>query len=96
MQLLINQNNEIIGYSNVGGFTGGTDFTGELPEGFKDKFKPKYYILNGIVISVNPGYIEPSDELPMPALTQQDEINAHLFKMNLDLQLELRKLKSNE
>lgn len=31
-----------------------------------------------------------------PVLTQQDEINANLFKMNLDLQLQLKELKSNE
>lgn len=95
MILSVNKKSEILSYVEIGGIEGGLEYIGELPDGFRDNFKPRYYLLSNGLIEVNPDYSEPTTEEPKPVLTQQDEINAHLFKMNLDLQLKLKELESN-
>lgn len=96
MLLVINEKNEIIEFAKNGGLPDSIEFNGNVPDEFEEFFKPKYYRLINNQIEINPDYSEPTTEEPKLVLTQQDEINAHLFKMNLDLQLELRELKSNE
>ncbi|MCP8859429.1 DUF2977 domain-containing protein [Latilactobacillus curvatus] len=96
MILSVNEKSEIIAYVEIGGMEGGIEYSGELPDDFRTNFKPKYYLLVNNSVVINSDYSEPIIEEPKQVLTQQDEINAHLFKMNLDLQLQLKELKSNE
>ena len=95
MLLVINDNNEIIEYATTGDLSGAIEYNGVTPAGFEDSFKPKYYRLINNQIEVNPDYSEPIVNQPKQGLTKQDEINAQFFKMNLDLQLKLKELKSN-
>ncbi|MCP8851746.1 DUF2977 domain-containing protein [Latilactobacillus sakei] len=67
-----------------------------VPADFKSKFKPGYYIYISGAIVENKNYVTTIPEEPKRPLTDQDKINAELFKMNLDLKKQLEELKSNE
>lgn len=93
MQILTNDKQEIMAYVILGSIDGAIEYNGVVPDYFESQFKPKFYVLKNGEIRINPNYIEPSNEVPSQALTQQDEINAHFFKANLDLQLQLEEMK---
>ncbi|BBE26710.1 hypothetical protein NFHkm12_15360 [Latilactobacillus curvatus] len=97
MQLEVNSSNEILSYLTSGGIEGVdlVQFNGLVPDNFYSNFKPKYYLLNSDQIAVNPNYNDEPVAEPVPALTQQDVINAHFYKTTLDLQLKLKELESN-
>lgn len=57
MRLLTNVDNEIIGYSIIGGIDGDFEVSDDIiPSGFFDNYKPKYYIYKNNSIVVNPNY----------------------------------------
>lgn len=95
MQLILNENSEITAYVKIGNAENGVDYNGSIPDDFFEDFESQKYKLTDDVIVINTDYVAPEINPPTPTLTQQDEINAHLFKMNLDLKLELRELKAN-
>lgn len=95
MQIQLNDSDEITGFSMIGKLDNGVDYSGEMPDGFEVNFKPRFYLLKNNQIITNPNYSEPTIEAPMPTLTQQDEINAHFFKMGLDFKKQLKELESN-
>lgn len=47
------------------------------------------------MIKENQNYVATIPDVPNQQLTEQDKINAELFKMNLDLKKQLEELKSN-
>lgn len=81
-------------FAQIGELNGSVDYLGDLPEGFVIRFKPKLYKFEGAKIYLNENYVDASE--PEPTLTQQDEINAQLFKMNLDLQKQLEEMRRVE
>lgn len=95
MKIIVNGENEIVAYAIVGEIESSIDFDGDVPEDFCSTFKPSLYLLLDGSIELNQKYTEPEISDPEPKLTKQDEINAHFYKMELDLKLQLKELKSN-
>lgn len=59
MQILINNNDEIIGYALIGGFENGIEIAEDnIPQGFFQNYKPQYYIYENETISINNNYQE--------------------------------------
>lgn len=64
MEILLNNKNEIINYAIVGHVDGFTEYTGEIPEDFTDKFKPSLYLMKENIIIENPDYVVPDITVP--------------------------------
>lgn len=64
MEILLNNKNEIINYAIVGHVDGFTEYTGEIPEDFADKFKPSLYLMKENIIIENPDYVVPDITVP--------------------------------
>ncbi|KYH14872.1 DUF2977 domain-containing protein [Staphylococcus kloosii] len=57
MRILINENNEIVGYATVGGLEGDFEIDDSIvPQDFAQNYKPKYYLYQNEQIIVNPNY----------------------------------------
>lgn len=57
MQILVNNDNEIIGYATIGGFEDGIDVENDnIPQGFTQNYKTRYYLYQNEQIVVNPNY----------------------------------------
>lgn len=95
MRLVTNSKNEIVGYAISGEIENAIEFEGSVPEDFYAAFKPRLYLLLDGAVVLNQKYVEPEIGEPEPKLTEQDKINAHFLKSNLDLELQLKELKSN-
>lgn len=91
MRIVINDQKEVISYVLVGDVEGSIEFDGNIPDDFASNFKPELFRLQGNDIILNSDYSEP--ETPVRALSEQDAINAQLFKMNLDLKKQLQEMK---
>lgn len=64
MKLVINDKSEILAFTVFGDVDNSLEYEGEVPEDFRDKFKPKFYMLKDGEIVENPDYVEPSDTPP--------------------------------
>lgn len=95
MRIIINERQEILAYAMSGDLDSSIEYEGELmPSRFEQDFVPKLFKLESGEIVRNPYYTPPViDE--SHELTQQDAINAQLFKTTLDLKLQLKELKAN-
>ena len=71
MKLQLDDNNLIIGYTDYGDLNGSIEFTGILPEGFKENFKQNFYLFKDGKIVVNDDYQEPVIADPKPSEAQQ-------------------------
>lgn len=65
MRILLNDNNEIIGYATVGGLEGDFEVHDSIvPQDFTQTFKPKYYLYQDEKIIINPNYQTETYEQP--------------------------------
>lgn len=64
MKLVVNDKDEIISYITIGDLNGAIEFTGVIPDGFEDRFKTSFYLLQNDTIVLNPNYVEPEPTLP--------------------------------
>ena len=65
MRILINGNNEIVGYATVGGLEGDFEIDDSVvPQDFAQNYKPKYYLYHDEKIIVNPNYQPETFEQP--------------------------------
>lgn len=96
MELIVNRQNEITAYAISGDLKDSIIYDGNIPDGFEAFFQSKKYALIDNQIILNDTYTPEIEGKPVGGLTQQDEINAHLFKMNLDLQKQLEEMKRVE
>ena len=62
MQILLGDNNRIMGYATVGGFVGGVDVEFG-PETMPDFAPGKYLLQNGVPVQ-NPDYVPPAEPDP--------------------------------
>lgn len=88
MRLLTNVDNEIIGYSIIGGMDGDFEVSDEIvPSGFFDNYKPKYYIYKNDDIAVNPNYkseettFNPVVEQPSQPVQIDEKIKLMVFTL---------------
>lgn len=77
MEILLNSKNEIINYAIVGHVDGFTEFSGEIPEDFIDRFEPSIFLIKENTIIENPDYVAP--EPPMIGPSKQDKIIAQIM-----------------
>lgn len=76
MLLKINEQKEILEYATIGGMEGAIEFDGVIPDGFEQKFKPSFYMLQDGEIIENSNYVEPSNTPPDDGPTNvQEAIN---------------------
>lgn len=102
MKLVVNKNNEIVGFARIGRLPGAVDFDdNKVPSDFDYNFKPCFYLLQNDEIVKNPNYV--AQELPVIGTSKQDKINAQLMlnqakqkkeqdKFNAQILLQLSKL----
>lgn len=75
MQILLNQNNEIIAYAVSGGIEreGYKTLTiedNQVPDSFRELFKPSFYIFENGEIKLNPNYHEETEKVELPQVPQ--------------------------
>lgn len=73
MLLKINEQKEILEYATIGGMEGAIEFDGVIPDGFEQKFKPSFYMLQDDKIIENSNYVEPSNTPPVSSPTSMQE-----------------------
>ena len=89
MQILLNQNNEIIAYAVSGGIEreGYKTLTiedNQVPDSFRELFKPSFYIFEKGEVKLNPNYHEENEEIELPQVPPvefptSDEALRHMF-----------------
>lgn len=77
--IVVNENNEIVQYASIGELPDSIEYDGTIPEDFRDKFKPSFYMIKDGLIVENPDYKE--IEIPAVAVgpSKQDKINAQIM-----------------
>lgn len=75
MQILVNSNNEIIAYAVIGGieregYETVTIEDNQVPNSFRELFKPSFYILENGEVKLNPNYHEENEEIELPQVSQ--------------------------
>lgn len=77
MKIVLNSNNEITEFTQIGGLPKSIEFSGTIPDDFESQFKPSFYLLQNNEIVVNPDYSAPVFELPEMSgpTTEQQMIN---------------------
>lgn len=72
MRILLNDNDEIIGYAIVGGLEGDFEVSDEIiPSGFKEDFEPRRFIYSNGAIIYNKNYNSPPVEQQPPNYEQR-------------------------
>lgn len=70
-QIIVDDNNVIVGYCEGDGFVeGGTDVE-YYPDGFIEEFAPEKWLYIDGEYMLNPDYVEPTDEPPLDELKRQ-------------------------
>ncbi|MEF7407977.1 DUF2977 domain-containing protein [Pediococcus acidilactici] len=86
LSLVLDEKNTIQAYARYGYFENATQWTGTLPDGFEDNFKPSFYLLKNNEIIENPNYMEP--EPPKIGPSNQEKINAQIMLNQAEQQAE--------
>lgn len=73
MKLVLNDDNTILSYCEIGDIPNSIDYTGNIPDDFEAKFNPSFYLLKNDEIVENSNYVAPTDTLPedIPSSTQK-------------------------
>ena len=87
MQILLNQNNEIIAYAVSGGieregYETVTIEDNQVPDSFRESFKPRYFLYKDEEVKLNANYEEEKTELPQVPPVEfptSDEALRHMF-----------------
>lgn len=74
MELLVNDNDEIIGYASVGSCGGIEIDNNILPEGFEASFVPSFYLYQNNEIVKNPDYTTLPDQPVKPAEPTSEQV----------------------
>lgn len=80
MQILLNSDNTIAAYVNIGALTGSVNYDGVLPDNFVSDFKPNYFILNNDSIIINPNYVEPNNTITLPPSNVETQLAALAYQ----------------
>lgn len=93
MRLITNVDNEIIGYSVIGGIDGDFEVSDEIvPNDFTQNYKPKYYLYQNEQIVVNPDYQTETpieSEIPTTTITTSSGSDESLRKLFATMQVQL-------
>ena len=89
MQILLNQYNEIVAYAVVGGieregYETVTIEDNQVPNSFRELFKPSFYIFVNGEVKLNPKYHEETENVELPQVPPvefptSDEALRHMF-----------------
>lgn len=74
MKLVLNEDNTIASYCEMGDIPNSIDYTGNVPDDFEDKFKPSFYLLKNDGIVENSNYVEPTDTPPDDGPTNVQQV----------------------
>lgn len=92
--IVVNENNEIIQYASIGELPDSIEYDGAIPEDFRDKFKPSFYMIKDDLIVENPDY----KEIKIPAVgpsTVEQQLAAISYQQMQDSQEKQALIKQN-
>lgn len=92
--IVVNENNEIVQYASMGELPDSIEYSGAIPEDFRDKFKPSFYLLENDAIVENPDY----EEIKIPAVgpsTTEQQLAALGYQQMQDSQEKQALIKQN-
>lgn len=91
MQLLVDEQKAITGYVTVGSTDQGIEYTGTVPDGFEENFKPSFYLFQNGTVVANPNYVTPVEPTPdsgptpeqesLTAMAQQMAVQQHIASL---------------
>lgn len=80
MRLSLDDDNVILGYTNLGDLTDSVNFTGNIPNNFVNNFKSTYFVLNNDQITINPNYVEPNNTITLPPSNVETQLAALAYQ----------------
>lgn len=89
MQLLINDQQAITGYVTTGSVEQGIEYTGTLPDGFEENFKPSFYLFQNDTVVANPNYVTPVEPTPDSGPTPEQESLTAMAQQMADQQQQI-------
>ena len=92
MNILVNEQNEIVAYTNRGDIDGATAYSGAVPDGFEANFTPSFYLLKYGVIMLNPNYADPAKTTPVVSPTAEQQAITALAQRLADQQSNIESL----
>lgn len=92
MQLLINDQQAITGYVTTGSVSQGIEYTGTLPDGFEENFKPSFYLFQNGTVVANPNYVTPVEPTPDSGPTAEQEALTAMAQQMADQQQHIASL----
>ncbi|QBX93893.1 DUF2977 domain-containing protein [Lactiplantibacillus plantarum] len=92
MQLLINNQQAITGYVTTGSVEQGIEYTGTLPDGFEENFKPSFYLFQNGTVVANPNYVTPVEPTPDSGPTAEQESLTAMAQQMADQQQHIASL----
>lgn len=93
MQFEINNNQEILAYATLGGFTDGVEVHDPvIPDDFEKNFKPSFYLLQNGAVVVNPNYVAPVEPTLDSGPTADQESLTSMAQQMADQQQQIASL----
>lgn len=90
MQILLDKNNFIVGFAEVGGFEDGIEIDENIiPQDFIQNYKPKHYLYQDEQIIVNPNYEEESNTSYISPIITSNVSDKELRTMFATMQVQL-------
>ncbi|KAF0505256.1 DUF2977 domain-containing protein [Pediococcus pentosaceus] len=94
MKLLLDDNKIIIGMAVIGSIEGAIDYSGSIPDGFEEQFKPNFYMIKDNSITENPDYVAPEPPATKPSVIEQ-QLATLGYKQMQDTQYKQALIKQN-
>jgi purine nucleoside phosphorylase len=95
MRILVNENNQIVGYSVAGSLEDDFEVSDEIvPNDFIQNYKSKYYLYQNEQIVVNPNYETETSTQPITPTPTQPEMSDETLK-NMVATLQKQSVQSN-
>lgn len=92
--IVVNENNEIVQYASIGELPDSVEYDNTIPEDFRDKFKPSFYMIKDGLIVENHDY----KEIKIPAVgpsTVEQQLAALGYQQMQDSQEKQALIKQN-
>lgn len=90
MQILLDKNNFIVGFAEVGGFEDGIEIDENIiPQDFIQNYKPKHYLYQDEQIIVNPNYEEESNTSYISPIITSNVSDKELRTMFANMQVQI-------
>ncbi len=93
--IVVNENNEIVQYASMGELPDSIEYDGAIPEDFREKFKPSFYMIQDGVIVENPDYVATTDSSEPEGPTVMQTVVTNLINEIGDLHEKINALGGN-